>query len=95
MPCDWWLTAGSSSTQVLSKQFELVALMAQQCSSFSKREGLVGISGCIERLSDIKLKGPANNTLMAIAEACGPQFVLNLLHKKATGGLNAAQAALG
>jgi hypothetical protein len=71
--------------QVLSKQFELVALVAQECPAFGKREGLVGISGCVDKLSDIKLKGPANSALMAIAEAVGPQFVAGLVHKKAAG----------
>jgi hypothetical protein len=76
----------------MSKQFELVALVAQGCAAFGKRDGLVGIGGCIDKLADIKLKGPANSALMAIAEAVGPQFVAGLVHKKAAGGWAWAQA---
>lgn len=69
--------------QVMGKQFELVKLMANDAPGFTKRDGYVAILGLMEKLSDIKLKGVSFDTLLSISEAVGPQFVLNLLHKKA------------
>lgn len=35
-------------------------------------------------MADLKLKQPSFDTLTALAEAVGPQFLLTQLHKKAT-----------
>lgn len=41
------------------------------------------MSGLVDKMSDIKLKGPASETLFSIAENISPQFVFTQLHKKA------------
>ncbi len=42
----------------------------------------------MEKLADLKLKGPAVDTLLAIAEAVGPTFVATHVHKKAAAHKN-------
>ena len=67
----------------MARQFELIRSLATDCPSFSKRDGFVALGGLIEKLSDLKLKGPSFDTLLAISEAVGPQFVCSEMHKKA------------
>lgn len=45
-------------------------------------------TGAIEKLADLKLKGPAVELLLALSEAVGPQFVAVQLHKKAAAHKN-------
>ena len=46
------------------------------------------LEGAIEKLADLKLKGPATSMLLAISEAIGPQYVALQLHKKAAAHKN-------
>jgi cytoskeleton-associated protein 5 len=80
-PC-WHLQYNLNLVQVMSKQYDVI----RSCTSFStftRREAFVAITGAVDKLADIKLKGPAFEMLLAASEAVGPQFVSSLLHKKA------------
>ncbi|GAX77872.1 hypothetical protein CEUSTIGMA_g5314.t1 [Chlamydomonas eustigma] len=79
---------GEKNFQVMLKQFEVIRNVATLSQSFSKHDAFVGVTGAIEKLSDMKLKGPACDTLLSICEAVGPQFVAILLHKKAAAHKN-------
>lgn len=72
----------------MAKQFEAVKLLASNATNFSKRDAFAAINGLVEKVSDLKLKGPSFEALLAIGEAVGPQFVMNLLHKKAANHKN-------
>lgn len=63
--------------------FELISLLASESSKLSKKDAFTAISGLVDKMSDIKLKGPAGHALTAMSEALGPQFVFTQLHKKA------------
>lgn len=68
--------------------FELIALLATESSKLSKKDAFTAISGLVDKMSDIKLKGPAGDALTAMSEALGPQFVFTQLHKKAVAHKN-------
>ena len=74
--------------QVLSRAFELLGVLAKESSSLGKKEAFQAMNGIVEKMSDIKLKGPGGETLLLLAEAVGPQFVLLQLHKKAAAAKN-------
>ena len=46
------------------------------------------MGGLVDKMSDIKLKGPAGDALFSIAENISPQFVFTQLHKKAASHKN-------
>ncbi|KAJ9516595.1 hypothetical protein QJQ45_015220 [Haematococcus lacustris] len=69
--------------QVMAKQFEVVRVLADTAPNFSKRDGYAAVCGLIEKVADMKLKGPSFDALMAISEALSPAFTATLLHKKA------------
>ncbi|GFH15735.1 protein MOR1, partial [Haematococcus lacustris] len=69
--------------QVMAKQFEVVRVLAETAPNFSKRDGYAAVCGLIEKVADMKLKGPSFDALMAISEALSPAFTATLLHKKA------------
>ena len=73
--------------QVLGKAFELITFLAAS-TSISKKDAFLAIGGLVDKMSDIKLKGPAGDALTAISEALGPQFVFTQLHKKAASHKN-------
>ena len=66
----------------MARQLEVIKLCAPH-PSFTRQEAFIGTSGAFDKLSDLKLKGPASEMLMAIAEAVGPQLVAVLIHRKA------------
>lgn len=68
--------------------FELIALLANESSKLSKKDAFTAISGLVDKMSDIKLKGLAGDALTAMSEALGPQFVFTQLHKKAAAHKN-------
>ena len=74
--------------QVLGKVFETVALLATESSRLSKKDAFTAITGLVDKMSDIKLKGPAGEALTAMSEALGPQFVFTQLHKRAAAQKN-------
>ena len=74
--------------QVLGKVFELIALLANESSKLSKKDAFTAITGLVDKMSDIKLKGPAGEALTAMSEALGPQFVFTQLHKRASAHKN-------
>ncbi|KAL0028272.1 hypothetical protein WJX79_006476 [Trebouxia sp. C0005] len=74
--------------QVLAKVFELIALLATESSKLSKKDAFTAITGLVDKMSDIKLKGPAGEALTAMSEALGPQFVFTQLHKRAAAQKN-------
>lgn len=55
----------------------------------------VRASGAIEKLADLKLKGPATAMLLVISEAVGPQYVALQLHKKAAAHKNPKVQVVG
>jgi cytoskeleton-associated protein 5 len=68
---------------VLGKGFEVVTFLVGK-STVSKKDAFIAMGGLVEKMSDIKLKGPAGDALFAISEALGPQFTFTQLHKKAS-----------
>ncbi len=77
-----------SAFQVLGKVFELIALLATESSKLSKKDAFTAITGLVDKMSDIKLKGPAGEALTAMSEALGPQFIFTQLHKRAAAQKN-------
>ncbi len=73
---------------MLGKVFELIALLATESSKLSKKDAFTAITGLVDKMSDIKLKGPAGEALTAMSEALGPQFIFTQLHKRAAGQKN-------
>lgn len=72
---------------MLSRAFEVIGVVAGGFP-VSKRDGFIALTGMVDKMSDIKLKGPACETMTALSEACGPQFVCTQLHKKAASHKN-------
>lgn len=68
--------------QVLGKAFEVITHLVAE-SSVTKKDAFTAMGGLVDKMSDIKLKGPAGEALFAISEALGPQFTITQLHKKA------------
>lgn len=68
--------------------FELIALLATESSKLSKKDAFTAITGLVDKMSDIKLKGSAGQALTAMSEALGPQFVFTQLHKRAAAQKN-------
>lgn len=68
--------------------FELIALLATESSKLSKKDAFTAITGLVDKMSDIKLKGPAGEALTAMSEALGPQFIFTQLHKRAAAQTN-------
>lgn len=54
----------------------------------NKKAAFIAMGGLVDKMSDIKLKGPSGEALFAIAENISPQFVFTQLHKKAAGHKN-------
>ncbi|KAK9814323.1 hypothetical protein WJX72_004049 [[Myrmecia] bisecta] len=74
--------------QVLSKAFELITYLAKTSPALNKKDAFVAIGGLVDKMADIKLKGPAGEALTALSEALGPRFVFTQLHKKAAAHKN-------
>ena len=72
---------------MLGKAFEVITQLVNT-STVSKKDAFMAIGGLVDKMSDIKLKGPAGDALFAISEALGPQFVFTQLHKKAASHKN-------
>lgn len=78
----------SAALQVMGKVFELIALLATESSKLSKKDAFTAITGLVDKMSDMKLKGPAGEALTAMSEALGPQFIFTQLHKRAAAQKN-------
>ncbi|KAG1428216.1 hypothetical protein G6F58_000673 [Rhizopus delemar] len=63
--------------QVMSKMFYCIQILATRCPKFSKACATLCIPAMVEKLSDIKLKKPAGECLMVIADRISLQFVLS------------------
>lgn len=72
----------------MSKQFELIALMAQSGHGFGSRDAVTLVNGCINRMSDIKLKGPIGDALLAAGEAVSPGLLVKWLNGRAAKHVN-------
>jgi hypothetical protein len=73
----------------MAKQFEVLRLLAANpAAPFTRRDALVAANGALDKLSDIKLRGPAAELLFACAEAAGTQWLSALVHKKASAHKN-------
>lgn len=68
--------------------FELIALVATESSKVSKKDAFTAVTGLVDKMSDMKLKGSAGQALTAMSEALGPQFVFAQLHKQAAAQKN-------
>ena len=68
--------------------FELIALLATESSKLSKKDAFTAITGLVDKMSDIKLKAPASEALIAMSEALGPKIVFTQLHKRAAAQKN-------
>ncbi|KAG1659479.1 hypothetical protein FOA52_005506 [Chlamydomonas sp. UWO 241] len=69
--------------QVMAKQFDVIAACAQS-DDFGRTEAFVGVTAAVEKLADLKLKGPGCTMLTAAAEAVGPSFIATTVHRKAS-----------
>ena len=85
--CKYKLLQSLDFCQVLGKALELITFLAAS-TSISKKDAFLAVGGLVDKMSDIKLKGPAGDALTAISEALGPQFVFTQLHKKAASHKN-------
>ena len=81
------MNTNASLRQVLGKAFEIVTHLVNM-STVTKKDAFTAMGGLVEKMSDIKLKGPAAEALFAISEALGPQFTITQLHKKAAAHKN-------
>jgi hypothetical protein len=78
-----------TASQVLGKAFEIVRHVAETADGqLTKRDAFVALGGLVEKMSDVKLKGPAGDAMSALSEAVGTQFVCAQLHKKAAAHKN-------
>lgn len=68
--------------------FELITFLARESSALGKKEAFNAMGGLVEKMADMKLKGPAGDALNAMAELLGPKFILVQLHKKAAAHKN-------
>ena len=66
----------------------MIALLATESSKLSKKDAFTAVTGLVDKMSDIKLKGPAGEALTAMSEALGPQFIFTQLHKRAAAQKN-------
>lgn len=74
--------------QVLSRAFELLGVLARESSMVGKKEAFLALNGIVDKMADTKLKAAGGATLLLLAEAVGPQFILVQLHKKAAAAKN-------
>ncbi|PVV02077.1 hypothetical protein BB560_003480 [Smittium megazygosporum] len=65
-----------SNFQVNMNVYNLIKTMSEECSRFNSGAAALAIPYLVDKLGDIKLKEPAANTLIAIAERLGLRFVL-------------------
>lgn len=63
--------------QVMGKMFGVIQLLSEKCPKFTKACAALCIPVMVEKLGDIKLKKPAGECLVAIAEKISLQFVLS------------------
>ncbi|KAL9553831.1 hypothetical protein MBANPS3_003097 [Mucor bainieri] len=63
--------------QVMGKMFLAIQTLAEQCPKFNKACAALCIPAMVEKLGDIKLKKPAGDCLVAIAEKISLQFVFS------------------
>lgn len=63
--------------QVMSKMFNAIQILSVECPKFNKACAALCIPVMVEKLGDIKLKKPASECLVAIAEKISLQFVLS------------------
>lgn len=68
--------------QVSKAQFDLVAIMAE-CPTFNTRDAVTLVEGCINKMSDTKMKEKASEALLAACAAVGPQLVMRWMHTRA------------
>ncbi|GAA5815313.1 hypothetical protein MFLAVUS_008819 [Mucor flavus] len=61
--------------QVMGKMFYAIQVLSEQCPKFNKACAALCIPVMVEKLGDIKLKKPASECLVAIAEKISLQFV--------------------
>ena len=74
--------------QVLGKAFNVIRQVAEGDRTLTKKEAFVAVTGMVPKLSDSKLKGHVCDSLSALAEAVGPQFICAQLHKQAAAQKN-------
>ncbi|KAL9937441.1 hypothetical protein V8E36_003850 [Tilletia maclaganii] len=65
-----------SNFQVLSEVYKILRLLAEGCPTFGRASIALSIQPLCEKLGDIKLKGPAGETLVTYAEKTSFGFVL-------------------
>ncbi|KAE8268517.1 hypothetical protein A4X09_0g3815 [Tilletia walkeri] len=77
-----------SNFQVLSEVYRILRILAEGCPTFGRASIALSITPLCEKLGDIKLKGPAGETLTVFAEKTSFGFVL----AQAFGPLSALKA---
>ncbi|PWN17789.1 ARM repeat-containing protein [Microstroma glucosiphilum] len=77
-----------SNFQVAAEVFKVFRLLAEQCPTFGRASVALTVQPLVDKLGDIKLKAPANETLGAYSEKTSFGFVL----KQALGPLAALKA---
>lgn len=77
-----------SNFQVMGEVFKVLKLLSEQCPTFGRSSVALSVQPLCDKLGDIKLKGPAGETLSAYSEKTSFAFVL----KQALGPLAALKA---
>jgi cytoskeleton-associated protein 5 len=62
--------------QVVAKAFAAIQVLAEKAPKLTKRAAWWFIGTLVEKLGDLKLRSPASDCLLALAECVTPQFVV-------------------
>jgi cytoskeleton-associated protein 5 len=62
--------------QVVAKTFAALQVLAEKAPKLTKRAAWWFIATLVEKLGDLKLRSPASDCLLALAECVTPQFVI-------------------
>jgi len=60
-----------SNFQVLSEVYKVLQLLAEECPTFGRSSIALSVQPLCDKLGDIKLKGPAGETLNVYSEKTG------------------------
>ncbi|GAM24989.1 hypothetical protein SAMD00019534_081640 [Acytostelium subglobosum LB1] len=74
--------------QVTNNHLGIIGALATQDTSFSKTTVSLFLSAVLEKLTDVKLKEKATETLMLVCEALAPEAVFQLAYSAALGNKN-------
>ncbi|GJJ12392.1 hypothetical protein Clacol_006634 [Clathrus columnatus] len=67
--------------QVSAKLYGIISMLAMECPSFGRSSVALCVGHLSEKLGDLKLKKPAGDTLLLLAEKTSLSFVLNQVYE--------------